>query len=68
MYSSPNYFIPSGGYYSSGASTQGNSGSWWSRTAYNSASAYNFNMNLTTISPQYNGNKYSGRAVRCVAQ
>ena len=56
------------GYYSSGLYYQGNSGHWWSSTADSgtAVSYLNLGSGNTRVYPADSGNKYVGRAVRCI--
>ena len=61
-------FLLSGGYYTGGASDLGSYGYYWSRTAYSAQLAYYLGMNTSGVYPASRNFKYSGFAVRCIAQ
>ena len=64
----PNNFIYSG--YVSGGSLnfRGSNGTYWSSTAYSSSTAYTLGFYSSVVGPGTgDGNKYYGRAIRCVA-
>ena len=68
LQSAPNYFALFG-YYNSGASGQGNTGEWWSSTAYSYTSATTLYLLTSNVYPQNNGSRKSlGFSVRCIAR
>ena len=60
-------FLLSGYYYSGGALRLGESGYYWSRSAYSMGLAYDLNLNSSAVFPPYANHKYNGLSVRCVA-
>ena len=65
---SPLYFIPAGYVASGSLYDAGYSGSYWSSTARSSGSAYSLRFGSSDVYPSYNGSRYSGRSVRCLAR
>ena len=64
----PNNFIHSGYLYGVSFYNRGNSGYYWSSTAYDSDNAYYLTFGSTYVSPGTSSdNKYYGWTVRCVA-
>ena len=64
----PMLFTRAGYYYSDSLYGSGSYGLYWSATAYSSSSkAYSFYYNTSGTYPQYDGGKYSGVSVRCLA-
>ena len=64
----PYYFNPSGYVLSGSLRRAGYSGRYWSSTAYSSTSnAYNLYFNSGGVLPSYNGTRYYGFSVRCLA-
>ena len=64
----PNNFVYSGNVNSGSVVNRGSSGNFWSSTASSSNYAYGLYLFSSYVYPgTYNNNKYSGRAVRCVA-
>ena len=66
--SNPYYFVRSGDIYGGTLSNPGVNGYYWSSTVSSSTSAYPLYFNGTDIYPARNGNRCSGRSVRCVAR
>ena len=66
--SNPYYFVRSGNIYGGTLYNPGASGYYWSSTVSSSTSAYPLYFNGTDIYPARNGNRCSGRSVRCVAR
>ncbi len=65
---SPLYFT-SGGHVSSGAlNSAGNSGYYWSSTAYSSTSAYDLYFASSLVNPSYHIDRYVGASVRCLVE
>ncbi len=63
-----NGFFPAAGYVLSGYfRSVGSNGCYWSSTAYDSSYAYSLYFDSSDVNPPLNGNRYSGRSVRCVA-
>ena len=64
----PYYFNPSGYVYSGSLRNAGNNGNYWSSTADSSASrAYYLYFNSGYVSPSFDGSRYFGFSVRCLA-
>ena len=66
--SNPYYFVRSGDIYGGTLSNPGANGYYWSSTVSSSTSAYPLYFNGADIYPARNGNRCSGRSVRCVAR
>ena len=66
--SNPYYFVRPGDIYGGTLSNPGVNGYYWSSTVISSTSAYPLYFNGTDIYPARNGNRCSGRSVRCVAR
>ncbi len=66
--SAPLYFVFGG--YVSGSSLgyAGSRGYYWSSTANSATGAYNLYFNSSNVNPSYNGGRYLGNSVRCVAR
>ena len=65
----PYYFIPAGYVNSGSLNYAGNSGYYWSSTAYSSTDAYNLYFYLSYVNPSSNYySRYLGRSVRCLAR
>ena len=60
-------FLLSGYYYSDGANYLGQSGYYWSRSAYSKGLAYALGLNSSAVYPQGYASKYHGFSVRCLA-
>ena len=64
----PNNLLYSGYVYGASINNRGSYGSYWSSTVGNSSTAYGLGLYSSTVYPGTDvGNKYSGRAVRCLA-
>ena len=62
----PNNFLYSGAFAPSSAINRGSGGYYWSSTAVSYDSNYYLHLNSSNVTPgTYNGNKYSGRSIRC---
>ena len=61
-------FLLSGLYFTGGASNRGSYGNYWSRTAYSAQYARSLYVNTSSVYPANYNDKYSGFAVRCIAQ
>ncbi|MBR3220300.1 hypothetical protein IKF76_00315, partial [Candidatus Saccharibacteria bacterium] len=70
LQSPPNYFILSGSHANDvGATNQGNTTAWWSRTAASATAAYYLALNLSQILPQHTySTKMRGFPIRCLVQ
>ena len=66
--SDPYYFVRSGFIDGRTLYSPGAFGFYWSSTVSSSANAYYLSFSGTNIYPAYNGNRYSGWSVRCVAR
>ena len=67
--SSPLDFAYTGYYNTSGSlNNETTNGNFWSRTVNDSSNAYNLNFNSSNVNPQNNGNRGTGRSLRCTAK
>ena len=69
LVSAPLYFVRSGNVDSGSLRYAGNSGGYWSSTAYSSTSrAYRLSFDSGYVDPSYDLNRYFGQSVRCLAR
>ena len=61
-------FLLSGFYDTNGANRLGVHGVYWSRTASSAQYAYDLYMGSSSVNASVNSEKYSGFALRCLAQ
>ena len=65
---SPLYFIPAGYVYSGSLVSAGNSGDYWSSTAFSSDYAYNLYFKSGRVNPSNFNGRHGGQPVRCLAR
>lgn len=68
LFTAPLYFTRAGYVNSDALNSPGSSANYWSSTVYSGTGARGLYFYSTNVYPEYNGNRYYGFSVRCVAE